>query len=27
VQEPLWGLAYEVYGHGTPEAREWVRPL
>ena len=27
VQGHLWNLAHEVYGSGSAEAREWVRPL
>ena len=26
VKEHLWGLANELHGKGTPEAREWIRP-
>jgi hypothetical protein len=26
IQEHLWGLAAELHGKGTAEAREWVRP-
>ena len=26
VQEHLWNLANELYGQGTPEAKQWVRP-
>jgi hypothetical protein len=27
VTEHLWAVANDIYGHHTPEAREWVRPL
>ncbi|MFO7536185.1 MAG: hypothetical protein R6X19_10985 [Kiritimatiellia bacterium] len=27
VKGHLWALAHELYGHGTQEAEEWVRPL
>jgi hypothetical protein len=27
VQEHLWNLAHELYGSGSAEAKEWVRPL
>jgi hypothetical protein len=26
VKQHLWELAGELYGHGTPEAKAWVRP-
>jgi hypothetical protein len=27
VTEHLWTVANDIYGHDTPEGREWVRPL
>jgi hypothetical protein len=27
IAADLWNLAHEVYGSGSAEAREWVRPL
>lgn len=26
-EEHLWSVAHELYGRGTPEAREWIEPL
>jgi hypothetical protein len=26
-EEHLWSVAHELYGRGTPEAREWIDPL
>lgn len=26
-EEHLWSVAHELYGHGSPEAREWIEPL
>lgn len=26
-EEHLWSVAHELYGHDTPEARQWVEPL
>jgi hypothetical protein len=27
VTEHLWAVAHDLYGHDTPEARQWVQPL
>ena len=27
VCEHLWSVAHDLYGQGTPEARQWVQPL
>jgi hypothetical protein len=27
AEEHLWAVAHELYGQGTPEARQWVAPL
>jgi len=27
ADQPLWTVAHELYGPGTPEAAQWVRPL
>jgi len=27
VTEQLWAVAHELYGHDTPEATQWVKPL